>query len=95
METLRIGNVDMPKRIKALLALRGQNTIDLARQLGVSQPTLSYRLTGRRQFDGRCTIAQIAAILEVPVSTIERGAPWPDVTTPRGHETWDRPATRH
>jgi transcriptional regulator with XRE-family HTH domain len=80
ISSLRINNVDITKRIKALLALRGENTLALARALGVSQPTLSYRLTGKRNFDGLCTVERIAAALGVPVSTLELGAPWPDVT---------------
>lgn len=77
---LRIDDVNTTKRIKALLALRGETTIDLAMRLGVSQPTLSYRLTGRRSFDGRCGLDRIAEALGVPISTVSVGAPWPDIT---------------
>ena len=80
IQQLRIDDVNTTKRIKALLALRGETTIDLAMRLGVSQPTLSYRLTGRRSFDGRCGLDRIAAALDVPISTVAVGAPWPDIT---------------
>lgn len=83
LQHLRIDDVNITKRIKALLALRGETTIDLAMRLGVSQPTLSYRLTGRRSFDGRCGLDRISAALGVPVSTIAQGAPWPDITASR------------
>lgn len=79
MEALKIENVDITKRIKALLALRGETTIDLANRLGVSQPTLSYRLTGRRDYHNRCSLERISAALGVPVSTLTEGTPWPDV----------------
>lgn len=84
-QQLRIDNVNTTKRIKALLALRGETTIDLAMRLGVSQPTLSYRLTGRRSFEGRCGLDRIAAALGVPISTLEYGAPWPDITASVTH----------
>lgn len=79
MQHLAFEDVDIAKRIRALLALRGETTGDLASQLGVSQPTVSYRLTGRRPFGSRCTLAQIATVLGVPVGTITLGRPWPDV----------------
>lgn len=78
---LRITDVDITKRIKALLALRGETTIELARRLGISQPTLSYRLTGRRRYSGLCSLERIAAALGVPVPTLTEGDPWPDVRT--------------
>jgi transcriptional regulator with XRE-family HTH domain len=79
MSHLALKDVDTAKRIRALLALRGETTLDLATQLGVSQPTVSYRLTGRRPFGNRCSLAQIATVLGVPVGTLTLGRPWPDV----------------
>lgn len=79
MQTLRIEDVTISKRIKALLALRGETTITLAARLGVSQPTLSFRLTGRRDFGGRCSLVRIATALDVPLSTLTEGKPWPDL----------------
>lgn len=76
----RIEDVNMSKRIRALLALRGESTVDLAVRLGISQPSLSYRMTGHRAYDGRCSLRRVAAALGVPVSTLTEGAPWPDVT---------------
>ena len=78
-ERPRFENVDMSKRIYALLALRGESTTNLARRLGISQPSLSYRMTGRRPYQGRCALSVVAAALDVPVSTLTAGVPWPDV----------------
>lgn len=75
----RFEDVDMSKRIRALLALRGESTTDLAHRLGISQPSLSYRMTGRRPYQGRCALRSVAAALDVPVSTLTVGTPWPDV----------------
>lgn len=83
IQPLQIVDVDVTKRIKALLALRGETTIELARRLGISQPTLSYRLTGRRRYGGQCSLERIAAALGVPVATITEGVPWPDVSSPQ------------
>jgi transcriptional regulator with XRE-family HTH domain len=77
---IRFEDVDMPRRIRALLALRGESETKLARRLGVSQPSLSYRMTGRRPFQGACSSYRIAHALGVPVSTLTHGAPWPDVS---------------
>lgn len=76
---LRFENVDTSKRIRALLALRGESTIDLAQHLGISQPLLSYQMTGRRPYQGRCALWSVAAVLGVPLSTLTNGSPWPDV----------------
>jgi transcriptional regulator with XRE-family HTH domain len=78
--SLRFEDVDMSRRIRALLALRGESTVDLARRLGISQPSLSYRLTGRRAYQGRCSVFRVAEALGVPMSTLTHGAPWPDVS---------------
>lgn len=82
MSDLSIPDVNVTKRIKALLALRGETTVDLANRLGVRQPTLSFRLTARREWHNRCSIPRVAAALGVPETTITHGRPWPDV---RGH----------
>lgn len=76
----RFENVTMSKRIRALLALRGESTVDLAFRLGISQPSLSYRMTGHRPYQGRVSLHRVAAALNVPISTLTEGAPWPDVT---------------
>jgi transcriptional regulator with XRE-family HTH domain len=76
----RIEDVSPPKRIRALLALRGETVHDLAERLQVSLTALSLRLTGQRAFSGRCGLQAVADALYVPLSTIRDGEPWPDVT---------------
>lgn len=83
MSRPRFENVTMSRRIRALLALRGESTVDLAISLGISQPSLSYRMTGHRAYEGRCSLRRVAAALNVPVSTLTEGAPWPDVSDSR------------
>lgn len=67
------------RRIKALLALRGETTTDLAGRLGISQPSVSYRLTGRRSFSGKCSLKNIADALGVAKPTLTSTWSWPRV----------------
>ena len=69
-----------PAIVRALLALRGETQTSLSRQLGVTQSALAYPMTGRRPYGGRCSLDRIALALEVPLSTLVHGRPWPDVT---------------
>lgn len=78
----RYEGVDISRRIRALLALRGETQTSLARRLGVTQSALAYPMTGRRPYGGRCALDHISAALGVPVATITHGEPWPDVTNP-------------
>lgn len=79
-DTLRYTGVDISRRIRALLALRGETQTSLARQLGVTQSALAYPMTGRRPYGGRCALDRVALALEVPLSTLVHGRPWPDVS---------------
>ena len=83
-QPFRYTGVDISRRIRALLALRGETQTSLARQLGVTQSALAYPMTGRRPYGGRCSLDRIAAALEVPTSTIIYGRPWPDVSNDEG-----------
>jgi transcriptional regulator with XRE-family HTH domain len=76
--------VDISRRIRALLALRGETQTSLAKRLGVTQSALAYPMTGRRPYGGRCSLDRIATALEVPVTSIIQGKPWPDVTNEAG-----------
>lgn len=76
----RYTEVDISKRIRALLALRGETQTSLAQRLGVTQSALAYPMTGRRPYGGRCSLERISVALEVPITTIIDGAPWPIVS---------------
>lgn len=55
--------------VRAEMARKGLSQAALAAELGMSQSMLSYRLAGRVALDVE-ELARIAAVLEVPVSTL-------------------------
>lgn len=56
-------------KIKHVLLDKGMSGRDLARQLGVSQPWVGYRLSGKQEI-GVNDLARIASVLEVPVTAL-------------------------
>lgn len=79
MRPPRYHNVDPHRRLRALLILRGETPDTLADRLGVPVAAILGLLTGAVRFCDACSVARVAAALDVPHSTIARGTPWPDV----------------
>lgn len=79
MERHTYRDADAVRRIKALLALRGETATHLAARLGVPLNTLRACMHRQQALVGRCNIARISAALGVPASTVTEGRPWPDV----------------
>lgn len=68
----------MRRRIRCLMALRGQTQRTLGQRMALSQSTISAVLNGQRRFAHSTAVERFAAALEVEPSTIDSGHPWPD-----------------
>jgi plasmid maintenance system antidote protein VapI len=66
------------RRIRCLMAIRGQSQRSLAKAMGVSQSTISTVLSGQRRLAYSTAVERFAVALGVDPQTIRTGHPWPE-----------------